>query len=191
MSKKKYVGTKESASFCTKITMNGYYTHRKFLEIELLKLDYSKPVKCLEFGTGDGSALLFNSFAKTHKNMLVNSYDNDSLWVKKTTENYALDNYIFSHIDSWDSILTDESFKDVYDLVFVDQAPWEARIKTIELFLDKAKVIILHDYDYFNQNFCEDISSVGEGSVFHKYSNKFHIVGEKEFLPPTLIMTKK
>lgn len=171
--------------------MNDYYTHRKFLEKELSKLDYSKPVKCLEFGTGDGSALLFNSFAKKNKNMLVNSYDNDSLWVKKTAENYALDNYVFSHVDNWDSILTEESFKDAYDLVFIDQSPWEARIKTIDILLDKAKVIILHDYDYFNKNFCEDIYSVGEGSFFQKYSNKFHIVGEKELMPPTLIMIKK
>ena len=48
-------------------------------------------------------------------------------------------------------------FSKKYDLVFVDQAPWSARIDTIDFLTDKnTSVFILHDYDQYNINEYED-----------------------------------
>ena len=129
--------------------MSDYYTHRKFLEKELEELcKFNRTVKCLEFGTGDGSASIFNKFAIKNKNILISAYDSDKTWLEETAKKYSSVNYNFYHVDSWDSILNKNLFGDTYDLVFVDQSPWEARIKTIDIFLNKTNIIILHDYDY-------------------------------------------
>ena len=170
--------------------MSDYYTHRPFLIKELEKIDFSKPVNCLEFGTGDGSALVFNEFAKKHPNLFIKSYDNDKNWLYSTKEKYGLLNYEFNYVDNWSDLLKDSNFeKSIYDIVFVDQAPWEARIGTIELLKNKAKIIILHDYDFFNTGKCQNVYSVGEESFFRKlFDIKYHLYGNYDTLPPTLVI---
>jgi phospholipid N-methyltransferase len=171
---------------------NDFYTHREFLERELSKLNYKNKIKCLEFGTGDGSALIFSKFAKLYKNIEIKAYETNKEWLEITYQKYKLENYTFNFIENWDSFLENQNFDEIYDLVFVDQSPWEARIKTIDKLRNNAKIIILHDYDYYNKNIITDIYSVGEGSFFHKrYGEYFNFVCESEILPPTLIMYNK
>jgi hypothetical protein len=86
-----------------------------------------------------------------------------------------------------------------YDLVFVDQSPWWARIDSINLLKDKTKIFILHDYDYFNKSDNEwvkespnDIYVNDETSwLGQTYSKEFLLENNYEILPPTLIMRKK
>lgn len=172
--------------------MSDYYTHREFLRKELDKLDYTNKVLCIEFGTGHGSGLLFSEYAEKYDNLKIISYETDSEWLEITREKYQKNNYIFNSVNSWDELLVDKNFQEVYDLVFVDQSPWEARIKSIDLIKNKSKVIVLHDYDFYNKGVCDDIYSVTEGSFFYeKYSNDFDFSPHYTLLPPTLIMKNK
>jgi hypothetical protein len=168
--------------------MNPYYTHQEYLTEELEKLDYKKPVTVLEFGTGDGSAAVLQSFANRYPNLRVESFESDFDWFKDMFLKYSADNYHFYHVESWDNLILNEK----YDLAFVDAGPdFAARIKIIDLIKDKVKVIILHDYDFYNKGIIEDIFSVSKGSFFEKYRRDFILKGNHEILPPTLVMTRK
>jgi hypothetical protein len=58
--------------------------------------------------------------------------------------------------------------------------------------VNKANVIILHDYDYFNKNVCDDIYSVSKGSFFYdNFGSEFNFSCNYKQLPPTLIMYNK
>lgn len=172
--------------------MSDYYTHRPYLKKELESMKKNIKTNCLELGTGDGSALIFAEYAKSNKNVTITAYDSDYHWLNKTKETYALENYTFNHTNNWAEFFSQNKFNETYDLVFVDQAPWEARIKSIDTLKDKSKVIILHDFDYFNIGVCDDIYSVNEGSFFHtKYGKDFDLFAYHEQLPPTLIMKNK
>lgn len=172
--------------------MSDYYTHREYLKKELDSLKKNVKINCLEFGTGDGSALIFGEYAKLNKNVTITAYDSDFHWLNETKKKYGLGNYDFVHVNNWDEFFAQTNFNGIYDLIFVDQAPWEARIKSIDFLKDKTKTIILHDFDYFNIGVCEDIYSVKEGSFFHtKYGNIFELFAFNEQLPPTLIMKNK
>lgn len=171
--------------------MNPYYTHRPYLTECLNKLENKKEkVKILELGIGDGSSEILNSFAKKNENFLINGIDTDISWVNSMKSKFELKNYKFETVDSWESFLNlcDDTY---YDLVFVDQAPWEARISSIDFFINKSDTIILHDYDYYNKGIIENIFDVSANSFFGKYLlNNFSLTGFSEMLPPTLVLTK-
>jgi hypothetical protein len=170
--------------------MNPFYTHQKYLTEELNKLDYSKPVIVLEFGTGDGSASILQSFAKRYPNLRIDSYETDYSWLQSTFAKYAVGNYHFHHVDSWEGFFQKAEFNETYDLVFVDQSPWEARIDTIESLKGKTKVFVVHDYDFYNKGVMDDLYFVGEGSFFgSKFGNDFILQGNNEY-PGTLVMRK-
>ena len=163
--------------------MNAYYTHQKYLIAELEKLDYTKLVIVLEFGTGDGSASILHDFAKRYPNLTVESFETDFNWLRAMTGKYPADNYRFHLVDEWDELFREEPFIDKYDLVFVDAGPdFDARIKIINYIKDKAKVIILHDYDFYNKGIMEDHYFVGKGSFFgERYSDEFILQGNSEY----------
>ena len=57
--------------------MNAYYTHQDTLNKILESFDYTKPVHCLEFGSGDGSSSVFNKpslFSKTKEKFPVSKF---------------------------------------------------------------------------------------------------------------------
>lgn len=177
--------------------MNAYYTHQETLIKILDSLDYSKPVHCLEFGSGDGSSSIFHSYAQSKENFVVDCYEHDASWLESMKSKYQLPNYTFNVVD-WGTITYDNLKEKHYDLIFVDQGDWDARIETIDNLQDNAEYIILHDYCYYNgfgagmipsENM--DYNSVGENSFFHKYSEKFDLISEVKLFPPTLVMKLK
>ena len=171
--------------------MNAYYTHREFLIRELDKLDYNKEVNILEFGTGDGSAEVLFEYAKKYPNLKIKAFDNNMDWVTSMKGKYELINYVFEFVSDWNHMLNSYSFLDKYDLLFIDQAPWEARILTLNRLGEISSVVIIHDYDYYNIGVTSQIYNVGVGSFFEKYNNKFILEGNRSKLPPTLILTNK
>lgn len=171
--------------------MNAYYTHREFLIRELDKLDYTKEVNILEFGTGDGSAEILFEYAKKYPNLKIKAFDNDKDWLSSMMNKYSLPNYVFEFVNDWDDMLNSYNFLEKYDLLFIDQAPWEARISTLNKLGEFSSVVIIHDYDYYNKGITPQIYNVGVGSFFEKYNNKFTLEGNHNKLPPTLILTNK
>lgn len=171
--------------------MNPFYTHRNYLENELNKIIKNETVKCLEFGTGDGSAVIFKKFIDMYDNIKVHCYESDEKWLQQTKEKYESENYTFEHVQSWDGFLLSYKPNETYDLVFVDQSPWEARIKTIDKMVDNAKIIIIHDYDYYNKNTINPYVNDNNSFFGKKYGDKFELYDYYELLPPTLVMYNK
>lgn len=179
--------------------MNQYHTHSKYLKELLEKFDYKNEVKCLEFGSGDGSGSIFSDFAKKYDKLQIECFEHDQIWIEQMIKKYALDNYKYNLI-SWDKFDYTELKKSNYDLVFVDQGDWDARIETIDQLRDNTRYFILHDYCYYNglrgYSIPEDQKltalDLGQGSFFHqKYSEDFDLIGENEFFPPTLVLKKR
>lgn len=171
--------------------MNPFYTHRPYLIEELEKLKDKPNVKIIEFGVGEGSSLIFNEYAKKYSNLQIEAYETDKEWMDSMEIKYKLENYNFHFINDWNSLLVPENFQDQYDLVFIDQAPWEARIASLNLIKEKSQVIILHDYDYYNHTITNHIYDVGENTFFEKYNDTFNLINHHQTLPPTLVFNKK
>lgn len=174
---------------------DAYCTHQKYTKKELDNLKSNSYV--LELGVGNGSSPLMYEFCKDNPNSVVQSFETDVDWFNQMFDKYGnLPNYIFNLIDDWNS-LSNHLERDYFDLVFVDQSPWEARINSINLLKEKTSTFILHDYDFYNNNEwvekpCNDIYVNDETSWLGKtYSNEFIMEDNYEILPPTLIMRRK
>jgi hypothetical protein len=171
---------------------NPYHSHRKCLIREMDNLDYTNKIVCLEFGVGDGSSPIFKNFLKKHENLMVHSYENNRSWYKRVSRKYSTPNYFFHYAPSWDLLWGEGGFNGIYDLVFVDQSPWEARIETIEQLKGNTRLFILHDYCYYNKGVVDDIFSVGEGSFFYeKFHDDFALEGDNDKYPPTLMLRNR
>jgi hypothetical protein len=170
---------------------NPYYTHREYLENELEKLIKQDSIRCIEFGTGDGSAEIFEKFAKEYQKIEITSFESDASWLKTVKEKYERDNYSFHQVENWSKFLDSYQPDGIYDLIFVDQSPWEARIDTINKMLDYSKVIILHDYDYYNKNSKNPYVNDDDSFFKQNYGDKCEIVSYYDILPPTLVMYNK
>jgi hypothetical protein len=177
--------------------MDAYCTHQEYTKKELENLKSKSYV--LELGIGNGSSPLMYEFCKNNPKSTVVSFETDSAWFNQMYEKYGdLPNYIFNLISDWND-LSEHLERKSYDLVFVDQSPWEARIQSIDLLKDKTKLFILHDYDYFNKDdsgfsseSCNSIYVNDDSSWLGKtYSGDFILEDYYEILPPTLIMRKK
>lgn len=174
----------------------NFNTHEKYLRNELSNLikNTNDKIYCLEFGCGDSSSEIFHSYAKNNKNIEIVSFESDYDWLMKISKKYSLNNYIFKYVENWNELFNDNVFNDIsYDLIFVDQKPWEARLLTIDFFKNNdVKTIMLHDYDYFNLNMgLNDIRRIDEDSFYGKYLDYFDLIQYSELLPPTLVMKKK
>lgn len=175
--------------------MNPYYTHRPYLISELNKLIESKQssdISILELGVGDGSSQIFNEFAKNYKNISIIGLDTNCAWCDNMRMKYEMPNYQIFHLQNWnESSYFDILNNNYYDLVFVDQSPWEARIDAIDMLYknNNGNVIILHDYDYYNDPSFR--FSIGQDSFFGKYLDKYNILEFHMHLPPTLIMKRE
>ena len=180
-----------------------YGTHQPFLKhyIQKTKGDI------VEFGTGDNSTGLILDLIKGTNRKLV-SLENDRYWQSRIVQKYPPSpnhQHIFvpsgqDPVQDWKKTLSTLD-KNAFELVFIDQSPWEARIWTMDYFKDSADYIIIHDVDYFPKNglFGKiNIKCLTEDPEFD-FSDKFqkwHVYyPEKPYPyitgPPTLVGTNK
>ena len=133
-----------------------YYTHQPFF-IEVLKNTSGDILEC---GCGDGSTVMIRDNIEGTNRKLV-SLENDLEWMNKYT--YLEDNsHSFQYIeaDNIDCVKTGAKWIEfivknnlnAFEVVFIDCNPWLARKAVFEHFKDKAKIIIIHDFDYFSNN---------------------------------------
>lgn len=144
-----------------------FYTHQPFF-IEILKNTSGNILEC---GCGEGSTYMIKDQIKNTNRKLV-SLESNLEWLKKYTY-LADESHILYHVDATNSDTIETGKKwieciqknnlDNFEIVFIDSSPWLSRKCCFEYFLDKAKIIIFHDFDYFpNNNII--------GSVSNKYT---------------------
>ena len=173
---------------------NPYYTHRPYLqkELDLLipKID-NKKINILELGVGDGSSELFHKFAQLSNNISIIGIETDIQWANQIKTKYSLNNYEIKWIKTWDIDIYKNINNKFYDLVFIDQSPWEARIEALDYLSDTNAftTAILHDYDYYNSTINK--YDIGSNSFFSKYLDQYELYAYYQELPPTLIFKNR
>lgn len=130
---------------------NQYSTHQPVL------WHYAKKVKqkpILELGSGFGSTPLLHTHCQEHGLNLWTA-DGDLLWLKKfrpmQSDKHQLCGIRMLNsedLEDWEKFLTQMSYRD-WGLVFVDQAPWLARIMAIRLLKDSCDYMVVHDFDWY------------------------------------------
>ncbi len=133
-----------------------YFTHQPFF-MEILK---NTTGNILELGCGEGSTLMIREMIKNTNRKLV-SLESDLTWFNKYSH-LSDDMHKLYHIDAGndDTIQTGNIWVDFiksmqlddFEIVFIDSSPWSSRTLNFYYFLDKAKIIIMHDFDYFPMN---------------------------------------
>ena len=111
--------------------INDWTTHKPILKEAVLQCGKDN---ILELGCGDGSSPMLREMGKE-----LYSLESDWEWGKKygaiLVPDWVKAYKIFSQIK--------------WGVVFVDNAPWEARELAIDYFKNQAEFVVLHDSDYF------------------------------------------
>lgn len=125
----------------------AYSTHQPFLKFYIQHTTND----ILEFGTGDGSTGFILDLIKDTNRKLV-SYENNREWYDKMVLQYPPNeqhSYVF--VDDWEEVISNIVTENI-SIVFIDQAPWEARVTTMNHFKDHVEYVMIHDVDYFPKN---------------------------------------
>lgn len=101
----------------------------------------------LELGAGYGSTPLLHEICRHNNNTLITIETNES-WARQFNYLRSEQHQIFN--TQWTNLL--ELVSQPWDLVFVDQEPWESRHEAIKYLKDLSRWVILHDSDYFVVN---------------------------------------
>ena len=147
--------------------MSEWHTHQPFL------LHYAKKTSgvILELGMGDGSTPSLHELCQKQQRKLI-SIDHDPEWVGKFT--YLKSNFhSILCVSDWNE--TYAQINDKFSIVFVDNAPFEARSDAIRKFKNDTEFVILHDCDYFPRS---KLMNYDEFKYFHVYAPP---------VPPTLV----
>ena len=136
--------------------IQGYYTHQPYL-IEILKNITGNILEC---GCGDGSTKVIKEYIKNTNRKLV-SLESNIEWLNKyinladaTHELYNIDACNDDTIETgnkWVEFIKQKELND-FEIIFIDSSPWLSRKSCFDYYLNKAKIIIFHDFDYFPNN---------------------------------------
>jgi len=130
-----------------RFTYDAYSTHQPVLYEAVLRTHGA----VMEFGCGHGSTIMLHKLCAKHGRKLVTVESNEE-WMDKFIE-YRTSNHEFIQVSNWEAALQDiRHLAMQYDVVFIDQAPWEARYSTIQAIKDSTKYIVLHDCNYFPEH---------------------------------------
>lgn len=130
-------------------------THSDFLTHVIQHLHRLGPLQCIEIGCGNFSTpMLAQLISQNPKSHLI-SFENNEEWFEKVfpimRDKFQCDIRL---VGSYKNSLQDfvESDNSDIDLVFIDSSPWESRVEALEIFRNEAKVVVVHDVDYFPHN---------------------------------------
>jgi hypothetical protein len=151
---------------------HAYYTHQPYLK----EIIVNTSGNILECGCGDGSTLFIRDCIKNTNRTLV-SLESDIKWLSKfvylQNDNHKLFYVDANNVDCndtgkrWYDYIS-ENLKDYnFEVVFIDSSPWLSRKYSYEYFKNKAKIIIIHDFDYFPVN-----NIIGKVTKTNWYNNK-------------------
>lgn len=130
---------------------NVYATHQPYLEAYVRATSGD----ILEFGTGIGSTALIRKCIEGTKRRLISIEDNLEWYNKMITDVPPNEQHTYIYLEKkeedvhWEEFLNSFNHPSTPSVVFIDQSPWSARLKTIDKFYPIAEYIILHDADYY------------------------------------------
>jgi len=142
---------------------NGFGTHAPFLED---CIDYSidmspigDSIKWIEIGTGGESSRIFRERLDKEPRASLLSLESDPIWIEKYRLDYQVHprhtllaiNTEKSWFSAVQEIVRGAEEKGV-GLVFIDSKPWDSRTTSLLLLRNVAKLILIHDVDYFPHN---------------------------------------
>ena len=172
-----------------------YYTHQPFF-IEIIKFTNGNILEC---GCGDGTTKMIKEQIKNTNRNLV-SLESNLDWFNKY-KHLADSFHNLYHIDAgnddneetgnkWVEFIKQNNLND-FEIVFLDSSPWLSRKYCFEYYLNKAKIIIIHDFDYFpNNNIIGNINYKEIKYYNGKYQEKINcnldgiVKNYKLFYPP-------
>ena len=133
-----------------------YYTHQPFFS-EILKNTTGNILEC---GCGEGSTKMIKEQIKNTNRKII-SLESNLNWLNKYKYLEDFSHKLY-HIDAgsddnletgnkWVEFIIENKLNDV-EIVFIDSSPWMSRKCCFDYYLNKAKIIIIHDFDYFPNN---------------------------------------
>ncbi len=146
-----------------KYSNNPFGTHAPFLED---CLDYSidisprgESVQWIEIGTGGESSRIFRERLEKEPRANLLSLESDPIWIEKYKLEYQAHprhtllviNTEKSWLSAVQEIVRGAEEKEI-GLVFIDSIPWDSRTTPMLLLRNVAKLILIHDVDYFPHN---------------------------------------
>lgn len=109
-------------------------------------------LKILEFGCGMFSTGLL-SYLNRELGHDITTFDNDITWLNKIRHELKypiLPTHKLVYVEDWKRFFeTTDIHSGFYDIIFIDQAPWEARELTLSILSHRAKYIVIHDSDFY------------------------------------------
>ena len=105
-----------------------------------------------EFGCGYGSTPLLHAFCAARGRSVV-TFESNMEWLEKIRPPYESDFHWFIPVTDWQTILQNPVVRNTaWGLIFVDQAPFEARLWTIKALRELPAYFVVHDCDYFPEH---------------------------------------
>lgn len=106
-----------------------------------------------EFGCGYGSTPLLHKFCAEQGRPVV-TFESNTEWIDKIRTEFESDTHWFIEVKDWKTIVEHPVVQQTdWGLLFVDQAPFEARLWTVNALGDLPAYFVLHDCDYFPEPF--------------------------------------
>jgi hypothetical protein len=131
--------------------LNPYGTH-KYIVKKILKnlLIKNKKITIIEVGSGENSTIFFSKFTKSNNSSFF-SFENNREYFNKISKIVINTNEINYGVNiKYDpNFSAVKNFEGNVDLLFIDSSPFSTREEILNHFKNKAKIIILHDCDYF------------------------------------------
>jgi len=131
----------------------GMGSHVKYIEHILKKISKNCLVTIVEVGSGHNSTGLFYKYRKL-LNLNVFSYENNFRWYKEMKKNYSCKEIVINFAENsyTETINSSLGLNTDVDLVFIDSSPWDTRTEATNLFKNRAKIVCVHDVDWFPHN---------------------------------------
>lgn len=130
-------------------------THRDYLVWVLRALKEKGPITTLEIGCGLFSTLTIGRELDNQSDKFY-SFENNLQWFDKVQAAIVESNLEckLRSVDSYKEALVDflPQLEGPIDLAFIDSSPWESRVEALELLRFAARVVVIHDVDYFPHN---------------------------------------
>lgn len=132
---------------------NGYATHQPIF-IEILKNTTGNILEC---GCGEGSTIMLREQIQQTNRKLV-SLESNMEWLNRyasladaSHQLYLVDANNEDTVETgnaWVQCIKERQLND-FEIVFLDSSPWSSRKSCFDYFLPRAKIILIHDFDYY------------------------------------------